>query len=67
MIALILSGVASIHLAEIKKPKILPLGTPNTHFSGFNFDHALLMLAKVFDELRMWFDLSTLLTMRSST
>jgi hypothetical protein len=47
LIALILSGLASILLAEMNHPKIFPFVTPNTHFSGFNFKPALLMLMKV--------------------
>jgi hypothetical protein len=47
LIALILSGLASILLAEMRHPKIFPFVALNTHFSGFSFKPARLMLAKV--------------------
>jgi hypothetical protein len=47
LIALILSRLASILFAEIKHPDIFPFVTPNTHFSRFNFNPALLILVKV--------------------
>jgi hypothetical protein len=40
---------------------------PKIHFSGFNFNPALLMLAKVSAKSLTWPALSPLLTMRSST
>jgi hypothetical protein len=41
--------------------------TPNTHFSRFNFNPALLMLAEVFAKSLTWPPLSRLFTMRSLT
>jgi hypothetical protein len=45
--ALILSGLASIPFMDTMQPWTLPFCTPKMHFSGFNFNYALCMLAKV--------------------
>jgi hypothetical protein len=36
LIVLIFSGLASIPQHETRKPRSLPVVTPNTHFSGFS-------------------------------
>jgi hypothetical protein len=47
VIALILSGFASIPFIDIRHPRTFPLVTPNTHFSGFHLSLASRMFAKV--------------------
>jgi hypothetical protein len=54
MIALILSGLASIPLVETKQPNTLPHITPETHFSGLSLRLATRMLAKVSDRSEMY-------------
>jgi hypothetical protein len=53
MIALILSGFASMPFMETKCPSSLPLVTPNTHFSGLNLSRASCILAKVYARSEM--------------
>ena len=38
MMAAIFSGLASMPRSETIKPSSIPLGTPKTHFLGFEFD-----------------------------
>jgi hypothetical protein len=45
--ALILSGLALIPFTNTRQRRILPFCTPNTYFSGFNFNYVLCMLVKV--------------------
>jgi hypothetical protein len=52
--------LASILFAEIRHPIIFPFVTPNTHFSGFNFNPTLLVLAKVSAKSLTWPALSPL-------
>jgi hypothetical protein len=47
VIALILSGFASMPFVDIRHPRTFPFVTPNTHFSGFNLCLASRMFAKV--------------------
>jgi hypothetical protein len=53
MMALILSGFASMPFMETKHPRTLPLLTPNTHFSGLSLSQASHILAKVPARLEM--------------
>jgi hypothetical protein len=54
MIALILSGLASIPLVDTKQPNTLPLVTPKMHFSGLNLRCASCILEKVSDRSEMY-------------
>jgi hypothetical protein len=47
IMALILSGLATIPFTDSKQPKILPFCLPNTHISGLSFNCALHILVKV--------------------
>jgi hypothetical protein len=47
VIALILSGFASIPFVDIRHPRTFLFVTPNTHFSGFNLSLASHMFVKV--------------------
>jgi hypothetical protein len=47
MLALILSGFASMPFMENKHRSTLPLVTPNTHFSGLSLSRASHILVKV--------------------
>jgi hypothetical protein len=53
MIALILSGFASIPFVETKHPRTLPLVTPNKHFFGLSLSRASHILVKVSARLEM--------------
>jgi hypothetical protein len=47
VMALILSGFASIPFMETRHPSTLPLVIPNMHFSGFSLSRASRILAKI--------------------
>jgi hypothetical protein len=67
MIALILSGLASIPFVETKQDNTLPLVTLKTHFSGLSLLFASHILVKVLDRSEMYHSLFLLATMMSST
>jgi hypothetical protein len=67
MIALILSGLASIPLVETKQPNTLPLVTLKMHFSGLSLRLASHILEKVSDWSEMYDSFFLLTAMMSST
>jgi hypothetical protein len=67
VIALILSGLASIPLVETKQPNTLSLVTPKMHFSGLSLRFASCILAKVSDKSEMYDSFFLLASMMSLT
>jgi hypothetical protein len=47
VMALILSGFASMPLVETRQPRTFPFVIPNTHFSGLSLSLSLHMFTKV--------------------
>jgi len=67
IIALTLSGFASILLCDIIKPRNFPYGTTNIHLDGFSFMLYFQRVLKVSSKFAKWFTVCRLLTNLSST